>query len=118
MSKTLLGAVLPAKKNLWVALQRVYGIGETRARELCYHIGATPMTRVSDLGQFHLSQLLTAIGSKYVVGQELRNETRENVARLVHIRSYRGMRHREQLPVRGQRSHTNARTQKKLPRRF
>jgi len=118
MAQRLLGVNLPAKKKLWVALQRVYGIGENRAQALCYHIGATPTTTAGELSQYHLSQLLTAVEDNYVVGNVLRAETRSNVQRLVNIRSYRGSRHIQQLPVRGQRTHSNARTQKKIPRRF
>lgn len=118
MSKRLLGATLPLRKKVWVALQNVYGIGEPRARALCFQIGATPNTTTGELSQFHLSQLLTHIENNYVVTNDLRAANRAAVQRLVNIRSYRGLRHVQKLPVRGQRTHTNARTQKKLPRRY
>lgn len=110
----LLGATLPATKNLWVALQKVYGIGETRARSLCFAIGATPFTKASELRPFHLSQLYAAVEARYTVGNDLRTAQRSAIQRLIRIRSYRGMRHLQRLPVRGQRTHTNARTQKKM----
>eukprot|EP00171_Calliarthron_tuberculosum_P017252 IDg17252t1 len=118
MSRRLLGAVLPARKKLWVALQNVYGIGPSRSQALCFEIGATPNTTAGELGQFQLSQLLTHIENNYVVANDLRNATRSAVQRLVTIRCYRGLRHVQRLPVRGQRTHTNARTQKKLPLRY
>lgn len=118
MSKRLLGATLPARKKLWVALQNVYGIGASRARALCFEIGATSNTTAAELGQFQLSQLLAHIESNYVVANDLRDATRSSVQRLVDIRCYRGLRHVQRLPVRGQRTHTNARTQKKLPLRY
>lgn len=110
----LLGTTLPASKNLWVALQRVYGLGESRARSLCFAIGATPFTKTSELRPFHLSQLYAAVEARYTVGNDLRAANRSSIQRLIAIRSYRGMRHLQRLPVRGQRTHSNARTQKKM----
>lgn len=112
----LLGANLPEGKQLWMALRKVYGIGESRAKTMCFSIGATPYVKAGDLRPHHLSQLYNYVESYYVVGQELKNTTRANIQRLVDVRCYRGLRHAENLPVRGQRSHTNARTQKKLNR--
>lgn len=114
----LLGAALPAGKRLAVALRSVYGIGPSRAQALCFEIGATAGTRAGELRPFHLSQLLAAVEREYVVGNELRDANRAAVHRLVAIRCYRGSRHVQRLPVRGQRTHSNARTQKKLARRY
>lgn len=111
----LLGANLPDSKKLWVALTKIYGIGFTRARALCFEIGATPNVNAGELRPHHLSQLYTIVEKRFVVGRDLRAATRAAVQRLVRIRCYRGRRHVERLPVRGQRTHSNARTQKKLP---
>lgn len=110
-----LGANLPDSKKLWVALTKVYGIGYSRARALCFAIGATPHVSAGELRPHHLSHLYTLVENRFVVGRELRSATRAAVQRLIRIRCYRGKRHVERLPVRGQRTHTNARTQKKLP---
>lgn len=109
-----LGARLPAAKNLWVALTEVYGIGRTRAQGLCFAIGATPTTKAHELRPFHLSQLYAAVEARYMVGNDLRVANRSAVQRLIRIRSYRGIRHLQRLPVRGQRTHSNHRTQKKV----
>lgn len=110
-----LGTHIPDSKKLWLALTNIYGIGYTRARALCFAIGATPNVTAGELRQHHLSQLYTLVESRYVVGRDLRAATRAAVQRLIRIRCYRGRRHVERLPVRGQRTHSNARTQKKLP---
>lgn len=110
-----LGIELPQAKKLWVALSEVYGIGYTRARALSFSIGATPNTTAGELRPFHLSQLYAAVEARYIVGNDLRSANRAAVQRLISIRSYRGSRHVQRLPVRGQRTHTNARTQKKRP---
>lgn len=111
-----LGKNLPDSKKLWVALTRVYGVGQSRAKALCFAIGATPYVDAGDLKPHHLTQLYSYLEKNYVIGQELRSATRSDIQRLVNIRCYRGLRHLENLPVRGQRTHTNARTQKKLDR--
>lgn len=110
----LLGATLPPKKTLWTALTKIYGIGRTRAHALCFAIGATPFTKAADLRPFHLSQLYTFVEARYVVGNDLRSKVRASIQRLIRIRSFRGSRHLQRLPVRGQRTHSNARTQKKM----
>lgn len=112
-----LGRTLPEQKKIWVALTQVYGVGFSRARELCFAIGATPNTPASQLRPFHLSQLYTVIEERFTVGSDLRNSIKSNIQRLIRIRCYRGSRHLQKLPVRGQRTHSNARTQKKLSKR-
>lgn len=111
-----LGRTLPDSKKLWVALTNIYGIGFSRAKSLCFAIGASPHVNAGELRQHHLSQLYALIENRYVVGQNLHSATRENIQRLVRIRCYRGQRHLEKLPVRGQRTHSNHRTQKKINR--
>lgn len=108
-----LGVNLPENRRLWYALTKVYGIGRSRAEALCYQIGATPLTRASELRPFHVSQLTAAVEDQYVVGAELRNTVRANIQRLIDIRCYRGVRHMQGLPVRGQRTHSNAKTRKR-----
>lgn len=112
----LLGTKLPDSKHLWLALTKIYGIGYNRARAMCFAIGATPYVKAGELKPHHLSQLYQYVENNYVVQQDLKKEVQENIQRLVRIKSYRGLRHLENLPVRGQRTHTNARTQKKLDR--
>lgn len=114
MSTRFLGARLPDSKKVWVALSEVYGIGYSRARDLCFSIGATPKTTAGELRPFHLSQLYAAVEDKYIVGNDLRSANKAAVQRLISIRCYRGSRHLQRLPVRGQRTHSNARTQKKI----
>lgn len=111
-----LGANLRDSKKLWVALTDIYGVGRARARALCFAIGATPHVNAGDLRRHHLLHLYSLIERRYVVGADLRKMVSDNIERLVRIRSYRGRRHVERLPVHGQRTHTNARTQKKFNR--
>jgi small subunit ribosomal protein S13 len=108
-----LGVQLAENKRLWVALQEVYGIGAARARALCHAVGATPATTAGELRPFHVSQLYAAVDARYTIGGDLRDANRAAVQRLIRMRCYRGIRHQERLPVRGQRTHTNARTSKR-----
>lgn len=108
-----LGVRLPENKRLWIALQEVYGIGASRARALCYTIGATRTTTAGELRPFHISQLYAAVDAQYNVGGDLRDANRAAVQRLIKLRCYRGIRHSQRLPVRGQNTQTNARTSKR-----
>lgn len=108
-----MGVNLPESKRLWYALTKVYGIGQSRAHSLCYQIGATPQTRASELRAFHLSQLYSAVEEQFLVGSDLRGATRASIERLMKIKCYRGVRHMQGLPVRGQRTHSNAHTRKR-----
>lgn len=108
-----LGVQLAESKRVWVALQEVYGVGAARARALCHSIGATSATTAGELRPFHVSQLYAAVDARYAVGEDLRAANTAAVQRLMRMRCYRGIRHLERLPVRGQRTHTNARTSKR-----
>jgi small subunit ribosomal protein S13 len=112
----LVGVDLPREKRLEVALTYIYGIGRTRAKETLAQTGVNPDLRVRDLGDDDLVKLRDWIEATYKVEGDLRREVAADVRRKVEIGSYQGLRHRRGLPVRGQRTHTNART-RKGPRR-
>ena len=108
----LAGVDLPAKKRTEIGLTYIYGIGRTRALSLCHRAGVNPGTKIADLTEEEVNairQLLEAEGS---VEGDLRKEISLNIKRLIEMGAYRGLRHRRGLPVRGQRTHTNARTRK------
>jgi len=110
------GVDLPRGKRIEIALTYIYGIGRTRASEILEACGVDPDRRTQDLSDDDVNRLRKAIESSFKVEGALRTETSMNVKRLMDIGCYRGLRHRRGLPVRGQRTHTNART-KKGPRR-
>jgi len=112
----LVGVDLPREKRLEVALTYIYGIGRTRAKETLTQTGVSPDLRVRDLADEDLVKLRDWIEATYKVEGDLRREVAADVRRKVEIGSYQGLRHRRGLPVRGQRTHTNART-RKGPRR-
>jgi small subunit ribosomal protein S13 len=112
----LVGVDLPREKRLEVALTYIYGIGRTRARETLVQTGVSPDLRVRDLGDDDLVKLRDWIEATYKVEGDLRREVAADIRRKVEIGCYQGLRHRRGLPVRGQRTHTNART-RKGPRR-
>jgi small subunit ribosomal protein S13 len=110
------GVDLPREKRVEVGLQYIYGIGKTVSRRILTETGVSPDTRVKDLSDADVNRLRQVIERDYRVEGALRTEVAMNIKRLMDIGSYRGARHRRGLPVRGQRTHTNART-KKGPRR-
>jgi small subunit ribosomal protein S13 len=110
------GVDLPRQKRVEVALTYVYGIGPTRSNRILARAGIDPNVRVKDLSEEEASRIAKLIDSEGGVEGDLRKDVAMNVKRLMEIGSYRGMRHRRNLPVRGQRTHTNART-RKGPRR-
>ena len=110
------GVDLPREKRVEVGLQYIYGIGKTVSRRILTETGVSPDTRVKDLSDTDVNRLRQVIERDYRVEGALRTEVAMNIKRLMDIGSYRGARHRRGLPVRGQRTHTNART-KKGPRR-
>jgi small subunit ribosomal protein S13 len=110
------GVDLPREKRVEVGLQYIYGIGKTVSRRIISETGVNPDTRVKDLSDADVNRLRQVIERDYRVEGALRTEIAMNIKRLMDIGSYRGGRHRRGLPVRGQRTHTNART-KKGPRR-
>ena len=112
----IFGVDLPREKRVEIGLTYIYGIGRTTATKLCAETGVDPATRVKDLTEDAVTTLRDAIDGKYLVEGDLRRETSQNIKRLMEIGCYRGLRHRKGLPVRGQRTHTNART-RKGPRR-
>ena len=106
------GVDLPRNKRIEVALTYIYGIGPTRADEILSATGVNPDTRTDDLTDAEENALRDFIASSYMVEGDLRREVQMNIKRLVEIGCYRGMRHRRNLPVHGQRTKTNARTSK------
>lgn len=110
------GVDIPRDKRVEVALTYIYGIGRPRARQLLSMTGINPDTRVRDLTEDELVSLREAIDRNYTIEGDLRREVQQNIKRLMDIGCYRGIRHRRGLPVRGQRTRTNART-RKGPRR-
>ncbi len=110
------GVDLPRNKRIEIALTYIYGIGGVRSRRILESVGIDPNRRTHELTDEDASRLRVEIESKYKVEGTLRTEVSMNIKRLMDIGCYRGLRHRRGLPVRGQRTHTNART-KKGPRR-
>ncbi|RKD34138.1 30S ribosomal protein S13 [Thermohalobacter berrensis] len=106
------GVDLPRDKRVEIGLTYIYGIGRSRSNEILEKAGVNPDTRVKDLTEEEVNKLRQIIDRDYVVEGDLRREVSMNIKRLIDINSYRGMRHRRGLPVRGQRTRTNARTRK------
>ena len=106
------GIDLPREKRIEIALTYIYGIGRTSATKILAEAGINPDIRVKDLTEEDEIKLSKVIADKYIVEGDLRREVAMDIKRLVEIGSFRGMRHRKGLPVRGQRSKTNARTRK------
>jgi len=111
------GVDLPRNKPIWIALTYIYGIGRTSARQIVATAGIDPMTRVFQLTDHDAARIREAIQNGFRVEGDLRKEVSLNIKRLIDLGAYRGIRHRRGLPVRGQRTHTNART-RKGPRRI
>lgn len=105
------GVNVPDKKHTVIALQSIYGIGATRSKKICEATGIGPATQIKSLTEAELDKLRAEIG-KYIVEGDLRREVSMSIKRLVDMGCYRGTRHRRGLPVRGQRTRTNARTRK------
>ena len=108
----LVGVDLPRNKRIEIALTYIYGIGLTTAKEIIAATGIDPDIRVKDLSEEDLAKLRDYIQQNLKVEGDLHREVSQNVKRLMEIGCYRGLRHRRGLPVRGQRTHTNARTRK------
>jgi len=106
------GVDLPRTKRIEVGLQYIYGIGPSRAKEILMATKVNPDTRVKDLSENEVSALREYISKSFKVEGDLRRDVQMNIKRLVEIGCYRGLRHRRSLPVRGQRTRTNARTRK------
>lgn len=110
------GVDLPRNKRLEVALTAIFGIGRTRSREILNKAGVNVNTRSDDLTEGEVKRIREIIDAEYKVEGDLRREVSMDIKRLMDLGCYRGLRHRKGLPVRGQRTHTNART-RKGPRR-
>ena len=109
------GVNIPVQKHTWVGLTQIYGIGRTRALQICEATGVAPDTRIRDLTESEEEAIRSEVAKISVEG-ELRREVAMNIKRLMDLGCYRGLRHRRGLPVRGQQTKTNART-RKGPRR-
>ncbi len=104
------GVDLPREKRVEIGLTYIYGIGDTSAKKILEKTGVNPDTRVKDLTEDEIAKLREVIDGEYKVEGDLRREVALNIKRLMEIGSYRGVRHRKGLPVRGQKTKTNART--------
>ncbi len=109
------GINIPVQKHIWVALTSIYGVGRSTAFDLCTNAGVEPNVKVRDLSEAEIENLRTEVGKLSVEG-DLRRDISMNIKRLMDLGCYRGIRHRRGLPLRGQRTKTNART-RKGPRR-
>ena len=110
------GVDLPPQKRLWIGLTAIYGIGRVRAKKLAEKANVDHTKKVRDLTEDETNRLRQEIEKEGGVEGDLRKEIQMNIRRLIEVQAYRGVRHRRNLPVRGQRTHTNART-RKGPRR-
>ena len=106
------GVNIPTNKRVLIALQYIHGIGQAKAKEIVTKLNIDEARRVQDLSDTEALHIREAIDADYTVEGDLRRETSMNIKRLMDLASYRGLRHRKGLPVRGQRTHTNARTRK------
>ena len=106
------GVNIPTNKRVVVALTYIFGIGSTKAREICQKAGVSESSRVNQLAEGEVTRLREIIDGEYRVEGDLRRDGAMNIKRLMDLGCYRGIRHRRGLPVRGQRTHTNARTRK------
>lgn len=105
------GVNIPVHKHAWIGLQSIYGIGRARSKKVCVDSGVDPSTKVKDLTEAEVDKLRHEV-AKYTVEGDLRREVAISIKRLMDLGCYRGLRHRRGLPLRGQRTRTNARTRK------
>ncbi len=105
------GVNIPNHQHAWIALQAIYGVGRTRAKAICGAAGINISSKMKDLSEGEMERLRIEVG-KFAVEGDLRREVQLNIKRLIDLGCYRGTRHRKGLPVRGQRTRTNARTRK------
>ena len=106
------GVNIPTNKRVVIALQYIHGIGQTKAQEIITKVNIPEARRVNELSDAEVLQIRETIDRDYMVEGDLRRDVSMNIKRLMDLGSYRGLRHRRGLPVRGQRTHTNARTRK------
>ena len=108
----IVGVDLPGKKQIWVSLQYIHGIGPTLSQRILAQTGINPDTKTDSLAEEEITRLRELIDREYKIEGELRKEVNLNIKRLIEIGSYRGIRHHRSLPVRGQRTRTNARARR------
>lgn len=106
------GVDIPREKRLIISLTYIYGVGDTSAAKICEATGVDPSTRVKDLTDAEVAELRSQVEENFKIEGDLRREVNQNIKRKMEIGCYQGLRHRRGLPVRGQRTHTNARTRK------
>jgi small subunit ribosomal protein S13 len=106
------GVDIPREKRLEIALTYVFGVGRSRAQKICAELGLSPDTRVRDLTDDEVNRIRVYVDANLRVEGDLRRDIAQDIKRKIEIGSYQGVRHRKGLPVRGQRTHTNARTRK------
>lgn len=108
----IIGVDIPGNKRLVIGLTYIYGIGPSRGEEICTKLNLSPDMNTSELNESQVAQIAQTLQDDYLVEGDLRRQVAQDIRRLVSINSYRGQRHRRSLPVRGQRTRTNARTRK------
>ncbi len=108
----VLGVDIPNEKPTFISLQYLHGLGQAKALEVCQRLSLNAQRRARELSDDDIQRINNLLDNEYVVEGQLRRQTQENIGRLKNIQSYRGTRHRRGLPVRGQRTRTNARTRK------
>nr|YP_007890565.1 ribosomal protein S13 [Histiona aroides]AGH24059.1 ribosomal protein S13 [Histiona aroides] len=113
----IFGITMNANKRLPYALRSIYGLGDKRVSDICSYMGISEKLKITDLSDAQISKMCRFIEQSYLIETELRKNQSYNLKRLLDIKSYRGLRHVHGLPVRGQRTHTNAKTQKALSKR-
>ncbi|KAF0192922.1 MAG: small subunit ribosomal protein S13 [Gammaproteobacteria bacterium] len=111
----IVGVNIPVNKHAEIALTSIYGVGRSRARQICSAAGVSPAAKIKDLSEGEIEGLRTEV-ARFRVEGDLRREISMNIKRLMDLGAYRGLRHRRGLPVRGQRTRTNARTRKGPPK--
>lgn len=105
------GVNIPVNKHVWVGLTSIFGVGRSRARKICQAANVDPARKVKDLSESEVEKIRGEVG-KFAVEGDLRREVQLSIKRLIDLNCYRGLRHKRGLPVRGQRTRTNARTRK------
>jgi len=108
----IIGTDIPENKRLIISLTYIYGVGPSRAQEIVERLNLDPNMRASELTQDDIAKINSFLQTEFVVEGDLKRQVQNNIKRLISIHSYRGLRHRLGLPVRGQRTQTNARTRK------
>jgi small subunit ribosomal protein S13 len=114
----VLNTNLNSKKKLFIALTEIYGLGKHNSSQICDLLGISKERRLKQLSSLQLEHLTQLVNQNYNISSEIKRSTMKNIQRLIKIATYRGFRHTEGLPVRGQRTHGNSRTRRKLKNNF